>query len=106
MRRHLGRFPAAILLVALTLSGCAYMTKSGREQMAYRHYLNKHIRQRQKQIARAQKAANRDLKRRLKFIHPSEPIISASVEDAGPTSDPGAPPPPAPGETNDGPPGP
>ena len=57
------------------------MSKSGRQQMAYRHYVNKHIRERQRHIARAQKAALRD----AKYAAPSEPKVSAS---AGPAVEP------------------
>jgi hypothetical protein len=102
MHRRIGRFSAGILALAFAFSGCAYMSKTGRQQMAYQHYLSKHMRQNQRRIARAQKKANRDLKRKLKFIHPSEPIISATVDSAAPTSDPSAPSPQAPGEKADG----
>jgi hypothetical protein len=98
MRQRLGRLAAAVFLLVFAFSGCAYMTKSGRQEMAFRHYVNKHIRENRRRTARAQKAANRELKQKLKFIHPSEPIISATVESSAPTSDPNALPPPAPGE--------
>jgi hypothetical protein len=98
MRKQLGGLSAGILLLVFAFSGCAYMTKTGRQQMAYRHYVNKHIRQNQRRIARAQKKANRDLRHKLSFIPPRKSIISASAESAGPTSDPGAPAPPVAGE--------
>jgi hypothetical protein len=106
MRRHIGGLLAGILLVIFGFSGCAYMTKNGRQQMAYRHYVRKHIRQNQRRIARAQASANRTLMQKLKLAVPSKPIVNASVEEAGPTSDPADPAPPAPGQTIDELPGP
>jgi hypothetical protein len=110
MRRHIGGLLAVILLVIFGFSGCAYMTKNGRQQMAYRHYVQKHMRQNQRRIARAQAraqaSANRTLMQKLKLAVPSDPIVNASVEEAGPTSDPADPAPPAPGQTIDKLPGP
>lgn len=48
--------------------------------MAYRHYVDKHIRQRQKQIAKAQKAANRRMKHHLQPEIPSEPMVNSRME--------------------------
>ncbi len=75
----------ALLLVAVcfNLGGCAsYMTASGRQQMAYRHYVQKHIKERKRALARAQKEANRQTKAKMKSIEPSDPRVSASVESA------------------------
>ncbi len=52
------------------------MSKSGRQQMAYRNYVRKQMNGRQRQIARAQKSALRN----AKYAVPSEPKISASAE--------------------------
>ena len=90
----------------LGFPGCAYMSKSGRQQMAYRHYVRKHLRQNERRIERAQLGANRTLREKLKLAVPSKPIINASVESSAPTSDPNAPAPAAPYETTDGPTGP
>ena len=46
--------------------------------MAYRNYVRKHVRERQRQIARSQKAALRN----AKYITPSEPKVSTNVEPA------------------------
>ncbi len=59
------------------------MSKSGRQQMAYRNYVRKHIRQRQHAIARAQAQSNRHSK--LKATEVSEPKVSAAAE---PVADP------------------
>ena len=56
------------------------MSKSGRQQMAYRNYVRKHIRERQHQIARAQAQANRDMKAKMKSLPPSRQEVAASVE--------------------------
>ena len=69
------------------------MTKSGRQEMAYRHYVRKNARHHQRDIARAQKAANRQLKLKMKSAVPSEPQMTTSVESApGSWSEPEAPP--------------
>jgi len=70
-----------MLLICFVLSGCSLMTKSGRQQLAYRNYVRKHIRERQRQISRARPASEH----KLKFAAPSEPKISANVE---PVADP------------------
>jgi hypothetical protein len=59
------------------------MSKSGRQQMAYRNYVRKHIRQRQHALARAQAQSNRHSK--LKATEVSEPKVSAAAE---PVADP------------------
>ena len=73
-----------ILLLAFVIvfdfSGCVSMSAQARRERAYQHYVQHQIKQRQKAIARAQKAANRDMKRRMKNLQPSEPQIMTSVE--------------------------
>lgn len=64
------------------------MTKSGRQQMAYRHYVHKHIRERQHHIARANAEAKRKMKRQLSFIEPSAPIVNAGVKSVQPIVEP------------------
>jgi len=82
-----------ISAVSFSFGGCAYMTKSGRQEMAYRHYVRKNARHHQRDTARAQKAANRELKLKMKSAVPSEPKITTSVESApGSWSAPVAPP--------------
>ena len=70
------------LLLSFGCSSCAYMSAQSRREMAYRHYLAKHMRQRQKQLAKAQKAAHRKLKRDLNSHQPqvSQPTVFSSVE--------------------------
>jgi hypothetical protein len=50
--------------------------------MAYRHYVQKQIKQRKRAMERAQKAANRELKRKVKSAQPSETQITTRVESA------------------------
>ena len=57
------------------------MSPQARRERAYRHYVAKHMRERQKQMARAQKAANRQLKRKLKNLEPGPPQMTTSLED-------------------------
>jgi hypothetical protein len=59
----------------LNLGGCA--TQAERQQAANRKWL----RQRQRQIARSQKAADRELREKMKSAVPSEPQYSATVEN-------------------------
>ena len=68
--------------VLLDFTGCA-MSGQARRERAYRHYVAKQMKQRQKAIARAQKKANREMKRKLKNIQPSDPIVTTSVQDFG-----------------------
>ena len=58
------------------------MSAEARRERAYRHYVAKQMKQRQKAIARAQKEANREMKRKTKNLSPSEPHVTARVEDA------------------------
>jgi len=71
---------AGVVLVDFT--GCVSMSAQARRERAYRHYVAKQMKARQKAIARAQKEANRQMKHKLKNIQPSEPKITAGVETA------------------------
>jgi len=62
------------------------MSAQARRERAYRHYVSKQMRERQKQMARAQKAANRDMKRKMKNVQPSEPQLTTSIEDVSPNN--------------------
>ena len=64
------------------------MTKSGRQQMAYRHYVRKHVRERQHRIARATAQAERNPKRQRSSIQPSAPIVNANAEPVQPMAEP------------------
>lgn len=57
------------------------MSPQARRERAYHHYVQKQMRERQKQTARAQKAANRQLKQKLKNLQPSDPQVSTNVQD-------------------------
>ena len=82
-----------ILAVCFSFSSCAYTTASGRRQTAYRHYVQKQIKERKREAARAQKAANRELKMKMRSAVPSEPQVTTSVENApGSWSEPVVPP--------------
>jgi ATPase subunit of ABC transporter with duplicated ATPase domains len=67
-------------VIVFDFSGCVSMSAQARRERAYRHYVQHQIKQRQKAIARAQKAANRDMKRRMKNLQPSDPQMTTSVE--------------------------
>jgi regulator of protease activity HflC (stomatin/prohibitin superfamily) len=56
------------------------MSAQARRERAYRNYVQKQIKQRQKAMAKAQKAANRQLKEKMKLAQPSEPRITSGVE--------------------------
>jgi len=71
-----------IFAVLFSFDGCAYMSANGRREMAYRHYVAKQTKQRRRATARAQKAANRQIKLKVKSAKPSEPQITTSVESA------------------------
>ena len=73
--------------VLFDFTGCASMSAQARRERAYRHYVQKQMKARQKAIARAQKQANREMKRKMKNVEPSEPKITTSVEDAPASSD-------------------
>jgi hypothetical protein len=67
--------------VLLDFTGCVSMSAQARRERAYRHYVQKQMKERKKALARAQKAANRDLKHKLKNLEPSEPQLTTSVQD-------------------------
>jgi ATPase subunit of ABC transporter with duplicated ATPase domains len=67
--------------VLVDFTGCVSMSAQARRERAYRHYVQKQMKQRQKAMARAQKAANRDMRRKIKNLQPSEPQLTTSVED-------------------------
>lgn len=77
-----------LLLLAFAIvfdfTGCSSMSAQARRERAYRHYVAKQMKKRQKQIARMQKAANRQTRHKLKFLHPGNPQVTTSVEDSGP----------------------
>ncbi len=80
MRKQIARLLPGIILICVAFSGCAYTTKHGRQEMAYRHYVSKHVRQRQRQIARAQAKANREMKVKMRSLPESAPKSTATVE--------------------------
>jgi hypothetical protein len=84
-----------LLIVAVTFSssGCVSMSAQARRERAYRHYVAKQTKQHRRATARAQKAANRQLKMKMKSAVPSEPQISSGVESVpGSWSEPMTPP--------------
>ena len=69
------------------------MSSQARRERAYRHYVQKQMKQRQRALARAQKAANRQMKLKMKSAQPSDPQITGSIESApGAWAEPIAPP--------------
>ena len=82
-----------IFTVSFSFGGCAYMSANGRREMANRHYVAKQTKERRHATARAQKAANRQLKEKMKLAVPSEPQMTTSVESSpGSWSEPMPPP--------------
>jgi hypothetical protein len=79
---------APLLLLAfailLNFTGCSSMSAQARRERAYRHYLAKQMKHRQRQIARAQKAANRNAKRKMKNLQPSDPMLTTTLEESSP----------------------
>lgn len=69
------------IAVLFDFTGCMSMDPQTRRERAYRHYVQKQMKQRQKAIARAQKEANREMKRKMKSVQPSDPKVNATVED-------------------------
>jgi hypothetical protein len=57
------------------------MSAQARRERSYHNYVQKQMKHRQRETARAQKAANRQLKQKLKNLQPSEPETTTSVED-------------------------
>jgi hypothetical protein len=78
------KFLLVLISIALVfhLSGCVSMSPQARRERAYRHYVQKQIKKRQRETARAQKAANRDLKRKMKSMQPGEPQVTTGVQEA------------------------
>lgn len=69
--------------VLFDFTGCSSMSAQARRERAYQRYVAKQMKQRQKAMARAQKEANRELKRKTKNLQPSEPMVTTSVQDFG-----------------------
>ena len=67
--------------VLFNFNGCVSMSAQARRERAYRHYVQKQMKQRRREMARAQKAANRQLKEKMKLAQPSEPQVTTSVGD-------------------------
>jgi len=81
--------------VLFEFSGCVSMSAQTRRERAYRHYVAKQTKQRRKAMAQAQKAANRQLKMKLKAgsIDPGPPVLTTSLESSpGSWSEPMTPP--------------
>jgi hypothetical protein len=55
------------------------MSPQARREREYRHYVQKCMHQRQRQVARAQKAANRQMKKQMKLAHVSDPQMTTSL---------------------------
>ena len=67
--------------VLFNFNGCVSMSAQARRERAYRHYVQKQMKQRRREMAHAQKAANRQLKEKMKLAQPSEPQVTTSVGD-------------------------
>ena len=88
MPTRLLKVSAAILLFSVICPGCAYMSKSGRQQLAYQRYIRKHVRQRQHELARAQAKAKRQMKRNMQTLPADDPQVTATVDRMEPTVNP------------------
>jgi hypothetical protein len=77
MRKRIPTLASAILCLALP--ACSLMTKSGRQQLAYRNYVRKHTREQDRRIARAQPKSNRKF-RLLPSGAPKETVSSESPQ--------------------------
>jgi hypothetical protein len=75
-----------ILILGFSFNGCVSMSAQARRERAYRHYVQKQFKQRRREMARAQKAANRETKRKVKSLEPSEPKVTTSVQSVPETS--------------------
>ena len=71
MPHKIARIIAVGLLLSLGLSSCSYTNPQARSAAAYRHYVKKQLHQRQKNIAKAQKAAR---KRAKQAKNPETPL--------------------------------
>src|SRR2546428_5079130 len=71
MRERIIKSSAAMLLLSFALTGCSLMTKGGRQQLAYRNYVRKHVRERDRRLARARAESNPNFKAGVKFTAPS-----------------------------------
>lgn len=60
------------------------MSAQARRERAYRHYVAKQTKKRQKEIARAQKAARRNIKEKVRFAQPSEPMMRTTLDEGSP----------------------
>ena len=69
-----------ISAVSFSFDGCSSMSAQARRERAYRHYVAKQMKQRNRAMARAQKAANRQLKLKMKSPVPSEPQVTSRAE--------------------------
>jgi len=88
MPRQFLKIAAILLLLGFGCPGCAYMSKSGRQQMAYQRYIRKHVRQRQHDLARAQAKAKRQMKKDMKTLPADDPQMTATVDRMEPMADP------------------
>jgi hypothetical protein len=82
MRERIIKSSAAMLLLSLALTGCSLMTKSGRQQLAYRNYVRKHTRERDRRLAQARAKSDRNFKAAVKSTAPSAPKMRTDVEPA------------------------
>ena len=66
-------------VILFDFTGCSSMSAQARRERAYRHYVAKQMKKRQKEMARAQKTANRDTKQKMQNLQPSEPQVTTSL---------------------------
>jgi len=72
------------LAIVFDFTGCSSMSAQARRERAYRHYVAKQMKHRQRELARAQKAARRNIKQKMRFAQPSEPMMTTTLGESSP----------------------
>jgi cytochrome c biogenesis protein ResB len=80
VRKRIITLLLSTLIVCLTFPGCAYLSKSRRQEIAYRNYVRKHALQRQRGTAKAHVKVNREIKAKMKMLPKEKPSITATAE--------------------------
>ena len=75
MLGQLSRLIVVVLVGCSMLSGCGYMTKSGRQQIAYAHYVKKYSHRHAKQKMKYKRV-------KMPAPPPSDAVVHASAGDS------------------------
>lgn len=79
MVERIKTFAALLLLISVAAPGCSSFSKQGRQEAAYRKYIRNVRHDRDKQLAKVNKAVNRPLRQPP---HASEPKETISTFDS------------------------